>query len=107
MRKRLVARTRPRTSVVRLISKSQLLAAKVHGPALGEKVIEWNKMISVHHYATFADIRKSFTSVDRVGERLVFNLGSHRLIVGFNFQTQTLYFKHLLTHDEYMRKDWK
>ena len=48
-----------------------------------------------------------FLSVDCVGERLAFNLGSYRLITGFSFRSQIIYFKHLLTHDEYMRKDWQ
>jgi mRNA-degrading endonuclease HigB of HigAB toxin-antitoxin module len=40
-------------------------------------------------------------------DRLVFNLGSHRLIFGVSFLRKTLFFKALLTHAEYDRETWK
>ena len=52
-------------------------------------------------------LKEMFPSVDLVRDRLGFNLASHRLMAGFNFQTRTIFFKHLLSDDESMRKEWQ
>ena len=80
---------------------------KIGDTALVAKVFRWHQVITENKYRTLPELKVSFPSVDLVGDRLVFNLGAHRLIMGFNFQTQNLFFKHLLSHDEYMRKDWQ
>ncbi len=85
-----------------------MAAANSTGNAdLVARVERWNQMICKGSYPTLESLKLAFPSVDRVGERLVFNLGSYRLITGFSFRSQIVYFKHLLTHDEYMRKDWQ
>jgi mRNA interferase HigB len=84
-----------------------LAAIQIENPDLIARVERWHYQITHNDYATFVQLRAGFPRVDLVGDRLAFNLGSYRLIVGFNFQTQTLYFKHLLSHDDYMRKGWQ
>jgi len=85
-----------------------MATAKATGNAeLVSKAERWHQMISKGNFQTFESLKLSFPSVDRVGERLVFNLGAYRLIAGFSFRSQVVYIKHLLTHDEYMRKDWR
>jgi len=37
----------------------------------------------------------------------VFNLKSYRLIVGYNFEKQIIYYKYLLKHSEYDLGKWK
>lgn len=82
-------------------------ANEASGQELLDKVARWYQIVSNNIYLGYADLRPDFPSIDRVGQRLVFNLGSYRLIVGINFETQTLFFKHLFTHDDYMRKEWQ
>lgn len=47
--------------------------------------------------------------MEAVGNFTVFNLkGNHyRLIVGVNYELQTIYYKDLLTHAEYDKGRWK
>ena len=94
---------------MRLIAKTNLLqAAKSIGNAdLTKRTESWLDVITHNDFPTFHALNVRFPKADLVGNRIVFNLGSYRLIVGYNFQTQTLYFKHLLTHAEYDRKDWQ
>jgi mRNA interferase HigB len=39
----------------------------------------------------------------------VFNIGGNhfRLVVGINFETRRIFIKHVLTHAEYDKGDWK
>jgi mRNA interferase HigB len=68
---------------------------------LKAKVLSWYQKANQGRFFNFVELRNVFVAVSIVDSRLVFNLGSYRLIAGFNFETQTLYFKHLLTHAEY------
>jgi mRNA interferase HigB len=94
---------------VRVIAKKNLVASanETGNAELLAKAERWYQEITRNDFADFAALRQHFSSVDRVGERLIFNLGSYRLIVGFDFDRKVIYVKHLLTHNDYMRKDWK
>ena len=54
-------------------------------------------------------VRKNYREAESVGNFTVFNLkGNHyRLIVGINYETQTIYYKYFLTHSEYDKERWK
>jgi len=51
----------------------------------------------------------SFSTVDKVGERFVFNIGGNkfRLIASIAFAPRILWVKMVLTHAEYDRGAWK
>ncbi len=83
-------------------------AARATGnTVLSHRAAEWYTVISKQKLGSFAELREQYPDVDRVGDVLVFNLGSYRLIVGFNFRSQRLFFKRLLSHAEYDRGGWK
>ena len=44
-----------------------------------------------------------------VGDKIVVNIGGnkYRLILFVNFARQTIYIKHVLTHADYDKGDWK
>lgn len=92
-----------------MISKNQLMrAARETGNAeVIQRAAAWYTILSRLNIGSFAELRMQFPNVDRVGERLVFDLGSYRLIAGFNFDSNRLYFKKLLTHSQYDRGGWK
>lgn len=92
-----------------VISKATLVqATKRHDSAeLTAKVHRWFKLAKVNRFDNFMDVKQVFPQTDLVGEKLVFNLGSYRLIVGFSFLRQDFYIKALLTHREYDKGDWK
>ena len=59
--------------------------------------------------ANFAELRESFGTVDRVGDRYVFNIGGNkfRLIAWVQFDKRRCYVKAVLTHAEYDKGKWK
>ena len=65
----------------------------------------WRKCVEANDFAHFADLRKCFGSVDRVGAFYVFDLGGnkYRLVAAIHFNTQVLYIRHVFTHAEYDR----
>jgi mRNA interferase HigB len=68
----------------------------------------WCNVVKKAKWRHLDDIRSSYDrSVDPVENFLVFNIKSHRLIVGVNFKTQIVYYKYLLTHEEYDSGKWK
>ena len=71
-----------------MISKPiQMRTLLDHGNAdLIAKVERWHYQISQGRYATFSELKAAFLNLALVGDRLVFTLGTYRLIPGFNFQ---------------------
>ena len=60
-------------------------------------------------FNSFTELRAVFPSVDKVGELYVFNIGGNnfRLIVIVRFERQMVFVRHVLTHKEYDKGDWK
>jgi mRNA interferase HigB len=60
-----------------------------------------------NNFDNLIELKAVFLMADWVSERVVFNLGSYRLICGVSFRRQTLFFKALLSHAEYDKGGWK
>ena len=92
-----------------MISKANLFeAAQATGkPQLVENAARWYELATKNDFATFGDLRGVFPSVDWVGGKLVFNLGSYRLTCGASFLRKTFFFKALLSHAAYDQGGWK
>jgi mRNA interferase HigB len=60
-------------------------------------------------FASFAELREAFRSMDKVGELYVFNIAGnkYRLIAFLHFDRQLCYIKQVLTHKEYDKGAWK
>jgi len=65
--------------------------------------------MSKSDFSTFADIRRSFGSADKVGKFTVFDIGGnkYRLIAAIHYNRKKAYIRHVLTHTEYDRGKWK
>ncbi len=88
---------------MRLISNKALREfTTVHREA-SEPLQAWRKLIERNTFDGFADLRRVFNSVDKVGNYFVFNIAGnrYRLIAAIHFNTQTLYVRAVLTHAEY------
>ena len=57
---------------------------KIVETALVAKVFRWHQVITENKYRTLPELKVSFPSVDLIGDRIVFNPGAHRLIMGFH-----------------------
>ena len=92
-----------------VISKANLFEAAraTANPQLLEKAARWYELAAKNDFGSFGELRQVFPSADKVGEQLVFNLGSYRLICGVSFLRRTFFFKALLSHAAYDQGGWK
>ena len=92
-----------------VIGKPNLVQAALstENSQLFEKTARWYNLAARSNFANFVELQQVFPSADLVGDKVVFNLGSYRLICGVSFARGTLYFKALLCHAEYDNGGWK
>jgi mRNA interferase HigB len=69
----------------------------------------WYKIIANTNFTTFAELRKVYPSADFVENLVVFNVGGNkfRLIASVHFNRGKVYVRHVLTHAQYDRGEWK
>lgn len=69
----------------------------------------WYNIIKKVSWKNLEEVRKTYRSAEAVGNFTVFNIkgNRYRLIVGIEYQTQTIYYKYFLTHAEYDKNYWK
>lgn len=60
-------------------------------------------------FESFAVLKQVFGSVDKVGDYCVFDIGENKycVIAYVRFDWQHCYIKHVLTHHDYYRGDWR
>ena len=91
---------------MRIISKSKLVEYYSKVPQSKTALEEWHEKTKKAEWNCFADIKKTFNSVDFVGnQRYVFNIKGNdfRLIVLIQFTPKTVYIRFVGTHAEYDR----
>ncbi len=69
----------------------------------------WFKIMESTEFAGFSELRSAFPTADKVDDWVVFNIGGnkYRLITSIHFNRSKVYVRHVLTHAEYNRGDWK
>ena len=94
---------------MKIISNSALRAfvadhAQAEAPLQG-----WRRVIEKNRFASWAELKTAFNSVDKVGELAVFDIGGnkYRLIAYIRFEKQIVYIKAVLTHRDYDKGAWK
>ena len=92
-----------------LISKPNLFSAAraTSNSQVVEKADRWYELASKNNFENLVELQRIFPSADWVEGKLIFNLGSHRLICGVSFLRKTFFFKALLSHGEYDQGGWK
>jgi len=90
---------------VRVISNRTLLAFAEAHPEAGASLQVWRKAIETRDFAHFAELKRAFNSVDKVGEFHVFDIGGNkwRVITFMHFTAKVCYIKHIFTHTQYDR----
>ena len=88
---------------MRLVSNKALREFASRQREASEPLQVWRKLIERNAFDGFADLRRVFNTVDKVGDYFVFNIAGnrYRLIAAIHFNTQTLYVRAVLTHAEY------
>lgn len=89
---------------MRIISKSTIVKYYTDFPQAKTALEEWYVKTRNANWKCFADIKRTFNSVDYVGnQRYVFNIKSNdfRLIVLIQYTPQTVYIRYVGTHKDY------
>jgi mRNA interferase HigB len=70
---------------------------------------DWYRTAKRSRWASLVDVRKTYPHADTVGEFTVSNIAGnkYRLATYINYRTGRVYIRHMMTHEEYSRKDWK
>ena len=94
---------------MKLISNKVLREfAAIHADA--QQPLQDFRRLMVHGvFTNFAQLKATFASVDKVGDRYVFNIGGnkYRLVAAIAFKPGLLWVKAVLTHKEYDQGAWK
>lgn len=69
----------------------------------------WFKIMQRSDFANINELRVTFPMADKVDDFIVFNIGGnkYRLIASIHFNRGKVYIRHVLTHSEYDRRNWK
>lgn len=69
----------------------------------------WYAAATKATWSNLAEVRQTINSADVVGHLTVFNIGGnkYRLIVAIHYDRQMIFIRHVLTHAEYNRGQWK
>jgi mRNA interferase HigB len=94
---------------VHIITRKRLIDFAHKHPDARSPLDHWHAIISKTEYVSFADLRTTFPSVDQVGRFTVFNIGGnkYRLVVAIHYNRKKVYIRHVLTHAEYNRDQWR
>ncbi len=69
----------------------------------------WFKAMQCTEFGNFSELRATFPTADKVDDWIMFNIGGnkYRLVTSIHFNRGKVYIRHVLTHPEYDRGDWK
>ena len=94
---------------MRVISRRAIREfAQLWPDALGP-LNRWAQIVEASNWPTPAAIRRSVNTADFVGDLVVFDIGGnkYRLIAFVHYRQQAVYIKHILTHREYDKGEWR
>lgn len=89
---------------MRIIAKSTIVEYYTKNPQAKSALMEWYEKTEEAEWHSFADIKRTFNSVNYVGnQHYVFNIkgNDYRLVVVIKFTPQNVYIRFIGTHSEY------
>jgi mRNA interferase HigB len=98
---------------VHIIARPKLRRFAESYPDSANWLDAWWRTASAAQWRSVADVKATYSSVDKVGDQYVFNVrgNKYRLIVWITFANDfargTVFVRHVLTHAEYDAGDWK
>ena len=92
-----------------IITRKRIVEAAVQHPECASALNGWYQVMHRAEVTCFADVKRIFNSVDRVGKLFVFDVGGNklRLIAAIHFNTGKVFIRAVLTHREYDKNQWK
>jgi mRNA interferase HigB len=69
----------------------------------------WYRVAKRATWSSFAEVKRSFNTADFVAPHIVFDIGGnkYRLIAEMNFRRRVLFIRGIMTHQEYVKGEWK
>lgn len=76
-------------------------------PDVKKQVDNWYATVNKVEWQNLEDVRQIYRDAEAVGNFTVFNIkgNEYRLIVGIDYENQTVYYKYFLTHAEHNKVD--
>lgn len=92
-----------------IITQQRIWDAKEKYPEAVNALDGWYRIAKRNRFANFSELKKVFNSVDKVGSLYIFDIGGNklRLVANIHFNRQKIYIRHVLTHKEYDKGNWK
>jgi len=94
---------------MRIITRKRLLEFAKKHPDCSTALESWYRIVQHTKFRSFAALKLTFPGADQVGKLTVFNIGGNkaRLIAAIHYNTSLVFIRHILTHKEYDRGNWK
>jgi mRNA interferase HigB len=72
-------------------------------------LLAWYKIAKSADWENLDDLHQTYPSADLVGNFTVFNIGGNkfRLVTLIDYNVGKIFIRHVLTHAEYDKNDWK
>jgi mRNA interferase HigB len=69
----------------------------------------WYTVVRKARWNSLEEVKTVYRDAEAVGNFTVFNIkgNKYRLIVGIDYESQTIFYKYFLTHAEYDKDKWK
>lgn len=92
-----------------VISPRAIRQAEDSYPKAANALSAWLKLLEENSFNSFADLKQTFGSVDKVGKFCVFDLGGNklRIITAIHFNRGKVYVRAVLSHKQYDQEQWK
>jgi mRNA interferase HigB len=92
-----------------VVSRKKLLEASERHSDAGTALDIWYRIAKKAEWKNVMDVREVFPTADGVERFTVVNIkgNTYRLITEINYQTGTIFLRHVLTHAEYSKGAWK
>ncbi|MBA2270076.1 MAG: type II toxin-antitoxin system HigB family toxin [Chthoniobacterales bacterium] len=92
-----------------VITRKRLNEFAVTHPETRSALAHWYALVRKARFANFVHLRQTFPQADQVGKFTVFDIGGNkvRLIAALHYNRNKIYIRHVLTHEEYDRGNWK
>ncbi|MEH2294599.1 type II toxin-antitoxin system HigB family toxin [Nostoc sp.] len=74
-----------------------------------KQIDDWYATVKKVEWQNLEEVRQIYRDAEAVGNFTVFNIkgNDYRLIVGIDYENQTVYYKYFLTNAEYNKGKWK
>jgi mRNA interferase HigB len=94
---------------MRIITKKRLTDFYTGHADAKKNLLTWAKIVRTTSWKNLVELKKAFPAADLVRNFTVFNIGGnkYRLIAYIDYEDQIIFIRHILTHAEYDRDDWK